>query len=123
MFDISFGELAVLAVIALLVVGPDKLPELARTAGKWYGAARRAFMGVKSEVEQQLLLDELRRESVKLRDLGGEDIFAPSKQAAADTAESAPPAEAPAAQAAPLPEGPTAGPALNTETPPRERLH
>lgn len=53
MFDFSFGELALLGIIALLVVGPEKMPELARTAGKWYGAMRRTMTGLRSEVEQQ----------------------------------------------------------------------
>jgi len=77
MFDFSFGELVVLAVIALLVVGPDKMPEMARTAGRWYGVLRRTLTGVRAEVEQQLLLDDLRREADKLRTLANEDLLAP----------------------------------------------
>ncbi len=78
MFDFSFGELVVLAVIALLVVGPDKMPEMARTAGRWYGVLRRTLTGVRAEVEQQLLLDDLRREADKLRNLANEDLLAPT---------------------------------------------
>lgn len=77
MFDFSFGELVVLAVIALLVVGPDKMPELARTAGRWYGILRRTLTGVRAEMEQQLLLDDLRREADRLRNLANEDLLAP----------------------------------------------
>ena len=74
MFDFSFGELALLAVIALWVVGPEKLPELARTAGKWVGYFRRTVNNVCSEVEQQLLLDEMRKEAEKLRGFAQEPL-------------------------------------------------
>jgi len=75
MFDFSFGELVLLGVIALLVVGPEKLPELARTAGKWYGAMRRTMNGLRMEVEQQLLLEELRKETEKLHDYANEELL------------------------------------------------
>ncbi len=75
MFDFSFGELALLGIIALLVVGPEKMPELARTAGRWYGAMRRTMTGLRSEVEQQLLLDDLRQEANKLRDYAKEELL------------------------------------------------
>ncbi len=75
MFDFSFGELALLGIIVLLVVGPEKMPEMARTAGKWYGAMRRTMTGLRSEVEQQLLLDDLRKEADKLRDYANEEIL------------------------------------------------
>ncbi|MHB8115228.1 MAG: Sec-independent protein translocase protein TatB [Acidithiobacillus ferrivorans] len=75
MFDFSFGELALLGIIALLVVGPEKMPELARTAGKWYGAMRRTMTGLRSEVEQQFLLDDLRQEANRLRDYANEALL------------------------------------------------
>ncbi|MEL5848574.1 MAG: Sec-independent protein translocase protein TatB [Candidatus Igneacidithiobacillus chanchocoensis] len=76
MFDFSFGELALLAVIALIVVGPEKMPELARTVGKWVGYFRRTMNNVRSEVEQQLLLDEMRKEAEKLRGYAKEPLDA-----------------------------------------------
>jgi twin arginine-targeting protein translocase TatB len=75
MFDFSFGELVLLGIIALLVVGPEKLPELARTAGKWYGAMRRTMNSLRTEVEQQLLLEDLRKETEKLRDFANEELL------------------------------------------------
>lgn len=54
MFDLSFMELLVVAVVALLVVGPQKLPEVARTAGRWIGAARRMVDEVKREVNAHI---------------------------------------------------------------------
>jgi len=74
MFDFSFGELALLAVIALLVVGPEKLPDLARSVGRWYGYLRRTAQNVRSEVEQQLLLEEMRKEASQLKDLATEPL-------------------------------------------------
>lgn len=59
MFNIGFSEMLVIGIIALIVVGPDKLPELARTVGKWVGAARRVFAEVKAEVDQQVMMDDI----------------------------------------------------------------
>ena len=84
MFDFSFGELALLGIIALLVVGPEKMPQIARTAGKWYGAMRRTMTSLRSEVEQQLLLDDLREEANKLRDYAHEELL-PADFTASDT--------------------------------------
>ena len=61
MFDIGFWELALIAVVALLVVGPERLPKLARTAGLWLGRARRLVGSVKADIEQELRADELKR--------------------------------------------------------------
>lgn len=61
MFDVSFGEMALIAVVALLVVGPQKLPELARTAGVWIGKARRMIASVRADVDRELKTDELRK--------------------------------------------------------------
>jgi sec-independent protein translocase protein TatB len=61
MFDIGFPELVMVAVIALLVIGPDKLPGVARTAGKWVGRARRFVGDVKSDIDRELKQEELRK--------------------------------------------------------------
>lgn len=61
MFEIGFGELIVVAVVALVVVGPEKLPGLARTAGLWVGKARRMIADVKAEVDRELQLEELKQ--------------------------------------------------------------
>lgn len=52
MFDVGFGELTLVAVVALLVFGPEKMPELARQVGKFVGGARKVLDDVKSEVMQ-----------------------------------------------------------------------
>ncbi|SCZ60977.1 Sec-independent protein translocase protein TatB [Thiohalomonas denitrificans] len=61
MFDIGFWELALIGVVALLVVGPERLPALARTAGIWVGKARRFVSSVKADVEKEIRADELKR--------------------------------------------------------------
>ncbi|MGD2082321.1 MAG: Sec-independent protein translocase protein TatB [Chromatiales bacterium] len=61
MFDVGFWELVIIGVVALLVIGPERLPGLARTAGKWIARARRFLGSVKSDIERELKADELRR--------------------------------------------------------------
>ncbi|RMH88108.1 twin-arginine translocase subunit TatB [Lysobacter pythonis] len=60
MFEISFPELVILAVIALLVLGPERLPKAARFAGLWVRRARAHWHSVKSEFERELADEELR---------------------------------------------------------------
>lgn len=61
MFDISFSELLVIAVVALLVLGPERLPKAARFAGLWLRKARAQWYSVKSEFEREMAADELKR--------------------------------------------------------------
>lgn len=61
MFDIGFWELAFIGVIALLVFGPERLPEVARTAGLWVSRIRRFIATVKRDVEQEIRAEELKR--------------------------------------------------------------
>ena len=61
MFDIGFSELLVIAVVALIVLGPERLPKAARFAGLWVRRARAQWYSVKSEFENELAADELKR--------------------------------------------------------------
>jgi sec-independent protein translocase protein TatB len=61
MFDIGFSELLVIAVVALLVLGPERLPKAARFAGLWVRRARSQWNSVKSEFERELADDDLKR--------------------------------------------------------------
>ena len=61
MFDIGFAELVVLAVIAMVVVGPERLPGVIRTVGKTVGQARRFMTGLQNQIEQEIKLDELNK--------------------------------------------------------------
>ena len=61
MFDIGFFELLLIGLVALLVVGPERLPKVARTAGLWIGKARRMLNSVREDIEQEIKADELKR--------------------------------------------------------------
>ncbi len=60
MFDISFTEMMVIAAIALVVIGPERLPKVARTAGQWVTKLRRYVDDVKSDFNRQVELSELK---------------------------------------------------------------
>ena len=59
MFDFSFGELAVIGTVALVVLGPERLPKVARTVGEWVGKAQRYVSQVKSDIKREMELAEL----------------------------------------------------------------
>jgi sec-independent protein translocase protein TatB len=61
MFDVGMWELGLIALVALLVVGPERLPGLARTAGAWLGRAKRFVSDVKSDIDEELRTEELKR--------------------------------------------------------------
>lgn len=62
MFGISFSELLLVGLVALLVLGPERLPGAARTAGLWIGRLKRSFNTIKQEVEREIGADEIRRQ-------------------------------------------------------------
>lgn len=62
MFDIGFSELLVIAVVALVVLGPERLPKAARFAGLWVRRARTQWDSVKQELERELHADEIKRQ-------------------------------------------------------------
>ena len=61
MFDIGFSELLVIGVVALIVIGPEKLPKVARTLGHLLGRAQRYVNDVKSDINREIQLDELKK--------------------------------------------------------------
>lgn len=61
MFDVGFSELMVIAVVALLVLGPERLPKVARTAGHLLGRLQRYVNDVKADINREMQLDELRK--------------------------------------------------------------
>jgi sec-independent protein translocase protein TatB len=76
MFDIGFWELALIAVVALLVVGPDRLPKLAYEAGVWFGKVQRFLRKTRTEIENELhqyeiqqMLKDQQREIDRLKTL------------------------------------------------------
>jgi len=68
MFDIGFLEIVIIASIALVVLGPERLPRAARTAGMWIGRARRMVADVKSDIDREIRESEL----ADMRKLGDE---------------------------------------------------
>jgi sec-independent protein translocase protein TatB len=109
MFGISFTELLLVGLVALLVLGPERLPGAARTAGLWIGRLKRSFNAIKNEVEREIGADEIRRQ------LHNEHILALEQEARkilnpqaaptkpAERAAIEQPAEATQSAAAPLP--------------------
>ncbi len=66
MFEVGFSEIAVIAVIALIVLGPERLPKAARMAGTFLRKARRSFDSLKLEVERELEADELKKQFAQI---------------------------------------------------------
>ena len=62
MFNIHSTEILLIFIVALIVIGPDKLPTAVKTAGLWIGRFRRSFYKVKAEIERELNTDEIRRQ-------------------------------------------------------------
>jgi len=61
MFDFSFGEIAVIGVVALVVLGPERMPKVARSIGEWIGKAQRYVNEVKSDINREMELAELKK--------------------------------------------------------------
>jgi sec-independent protein translocase protein TatB len=68
MFDVSFSELMVIGVIALIVIGPERLPKVARTVGHLLGRAQRYVNDVKSDIRREIELDDLRKFKSEMED-------------------------------------------------------
>lgn len=68
MFDVSFTELMVVGVIALIVIGPERLPKVARTIGHLLGRAQRYVNDVKSDIQREIEIDELRKFKSEMED-------------------------------------------------------
>jgi sec-independent protein translocase protein TatB len=137
MFGISFSELLLVGLVALLVLGPERLPGAARTAGLWVGRLKRSFNAIKTEVEREIGADEIRRQLHNEHILSLEEearkIMQPQQPPAPPVVQPSaqpetPPASEPVMGAAPSP-GPAAdiGPAAPAESasvsPPPAQVH
>ena len=84
MFGISCSELLLVGLVALLVLGPERLPGAARTAGLWVGRLKRSFNAIKQEVEREIGADEIRRqlhnEHILSLEQEARKIFSPTQQ-------------------------------------------
>lgn len=61
MFDIGFAELLIIVVVALIVLGPEKLPTAIKTLGLWVGRIRRTVTSIQSEISEELRVEEMKR--------------------------------------------------------------
>jgi sec-independent protein translocase protein TatB len=68
MFDIGFSELMVIGIVALIVIGPERLPKVARTLGHLLGRAQRYVNDVKSDINREIQLDELKKLQTQVSD-------------------------------------------------------
>ena len=69
MFDFSFSELALIGAVALVVLGPERLPKVARTVGEWAGKAQRYVAQVKADVTREMEVAELKKLQEQARDV------------------------------------------------------
>jgi sec-independent protein translocase protein TatB len=127
MFDIGFSEIVVIGVVALVVIGPERLPKTARTVGLLFGRLQRYVNDVKADISREMELDELRRLQREMQS-AAQDLHETVRSAASDVATgvrnvenelnsaaaqaSAPPTSSGAATAVPAP------PAAGEEPPP-----
>ena len=68
MFDIGFTELMLIGIVALVVIGPERLPKVARTAGQWIGKLNRYVSQVKQDIDRDMKLEELRKMQQEMKD-------------------------------------------------------
>ncbi|MGP6458026.1 Sec-independent protein translocase protein TatB [Pseudomonas parakoreensis] len=123
MFGISFSELLLVGLVALLVLGPERLPGAARTAGLWVGRLKRSFNAIKQEVEREIGADEIRRqlhnEHILSLEQEARKIFTPVQQEPAPVEHVGEQTiHAPAAPAAPAVTAPIPAPAAAVAPPP-----
>ncbi|PJI48302.1 MAG: twin-arginine translocase subunit TatB [Pseudomonas sp.] len=123
MFGISFSELLLVGLVALLVLGPDRLPGAARTAGLWIGRLKRSFNAIKMEVERELGADEIRRqlhnEHILQMEQDAKKLMAPLTDLQSQVEESL----SPLSQAPSEGQSPPAAPAAAPSIAPNSRLN
>ncbi len=130
MFDIGFSEIFVIALVALIVIGPERLPKVARTLGHLFGRMQRYVNDVKADISREMEFDELRKLQASVQDAArsveqsvNQEISTTESQlnsitaSATDLAPTAPAAETvpapPVVEAAPPVTPPATGPAAS----------
>jgi len=82
MFDIGFWELSLIAIVALIVVGPERLPRLVRVTGLWLGRASASLRSIRNEISQELRAEELKQaldKTIDIPDLNNSISLDPKK--------------------------------------------
>ncbi|MDH1177583.1 Sec-independent protein translocase protein TatB [Achromobacter mucicolens] len=132
MFDVSLTELMVIGVVALIVIGPERLPKVARTVGHLLGRAQRYVNDVKSDIQREIELDELRKFKTEMEDAAqgvqqslnetGASLQEPVRQFRAELDEVAREASGKAAPASPATATATQVPAADTPAEPARTI-
>lgn len=132
MFDVSLTELMVVGVVALIVIGPERLPKVARTVGHLLGRAQRYVNDVKSDIQREIELDELRKFKTEMEDAAqgvqqslnetGASLQEPVQQFRAELDEVAREASGKAAPASPATATATQAPAADTPAEPARTI-
>ena len=113
MFDISFSEILVIATVALIVIGPERLPKVARTLGHLFGRAQRYANDVKSDIQREMELDELKKWKASVEETGRSiensirtelGKFQEAAEAGSEASTMSPPTTAPSAAEPSLPQ-------------------
>jgi sec-independent protein translocase protein TatB len=123
MFDIGFSEILIIAVVALIVIGPERLPKVARTLGHLFGRMQRYVNDVKADISREMELDELRRLQATMQEAANSIEQSVNKEISSTESElkdiAAPVAELPAPAAIPdaasVPSADSAAPASQLE--------
>lgn len=89
MFDVGFWELVLIAIVGLVVLGPERLPVAIRNISRWIGAARRMAGSVRDELEQELKLQELQQNLKKAEQMQMKDLSPDLKQSLDELAQAA----------------------------------
>ncbi|OGA25619.1 MAG: twin arginine-targeting protein translocase TatB [Betaproteobacteria bacterium RIFCSPLOWO2_02_FULL_67_26] len=117
MFDIGFSELLVIGIVALIVIGPQRLPQVARTLGHLFGRMQRYVNDVKADIAREMEVAELKKLQTTIEDAAGAFQSSVSKEVNETESElnklaqAAQPEPGPYAEPAPAPPAPAAGPA------------
>lgn len=110
MFDIGFSEILIISVVALIVIGPERLPKVARTLGHLFGRMQRYVSDVKSDISREMQLDELRALQTSMQDAAHSIEQTVSKEVSA--------AESDLNQIADMPAAESTAPAVSTNDAP-----
>jgi sec-independent protein translocase protein TatB len=117
MFDIGFSELLVIGIVALIVIGPQRLPQVARTLGHLFGRMQRYVNDVKADIAREMELAELKKLQTTIEDAAGAFQSSVSREVSETESElnklaqAAQPEPGPSPEPAPAPTATAAGPA------------
>lgn len=121
MFEVGLTELAMIALVALLVLGPEKLPRAARMAGLYVRKARASWHSIRSDIERELAAEDMKQAMRRAEDeMGLKDIRETLKETGRSLLEAPAPTSSAVAAAQPSPD-PVPDPEPDSDTPPDKR--